>query len=124
MKKHKIIYSTTTALVALMMTSSAYAYLTSEELKRAFVHLGFPDYFRVELAIAKIFGVLFLVIPQVPAKLKEFAYYGFFITFISAFIAHGVTVDPVPAVATPIVFLVLLIASYNSFAVLNENRAN
>ena len=124
MKKHKIIYWSTTALVALMMTYSAYAYLTSEELKGAFVHLGFPDYFRVELAIAKIFGVLFLVIPQVPAKLKEFAYYGFFITFISAFIAHGVTGDPVPAVATPIVFLVLLIASYNSFAVLNENRAN
>ena len=123
MKIHTFIYWSTTGLIALMMSYSVYAYLTNEEIKGVFAHLGFPDYFRVELAIAKIFGVLFLVMPQVPVKLKEFTYFGFFVTFISAFIAHGVIGDPVPAVAAPIVFAIILIASYNSFSVLNENKA-
>lgn len=122
MKKHKIIYWSTTALVALVMSYSAYAYLTSEELKGAFVHLGFPDYFRIELAIAKIIGVVLLLVPQVPAKLKEFAYYGFFITFISAFIAHTASGDPGSAVAAPVIFLALLILSFVSFTALQKKQ--
>jgi DoxX-like family len=36
----------------------------------AFTQLGFPDYFRVELAWAKLLGVVLLLAP-VPARLKE-----------------------------------------------------
>ena len=52
----------------------------------AFV-LGFPVYFKIELTLAKILGVLALVIPAVPFKVKEFAYLGFAITLVSASIA-------------------------------------
>jgi hypothetical protein len=52
----------------------------------AFAHLGFVDYFRVELSLAKFVGVLLLVAP-VP-RLKEWAYAGFAITLGSALIAH------------------------------------
>ena len=45
-------------------------------------------YFKAELTIAKILGVLALVIPAVPVKVKEFAYAGFAITLVSAAIAH------------------------------------
>jgi hypothetical protein len=47
----------------------------------------FPAYFRVELAWAKLLGVV-LVLAAVPAWLKEWAYAGFAITLGSALIAH------------------------------------
>lgn len=121
MKRNKIAYWVLTVLIAVFMLYSAYGYLTTEQMKAAFVHLGFPDYFRVELAIAKILGALVLVIPKIPAKLKEFAYWGFGITFISAFVAHTASGDPSSYTMMPIIFLVILIASYVFF--LKENTA-
>jgi DoxX-like family len=53
----------------------------------AYTHLGFPDYFRIELALAKLLGIVMLLAPA-PARLKEWAYAGFAITLGSALIAH------------------------------------
>jgi hypothetical protein len=78
---------TVTALFCLQITFTAYAQLTLPQVAEAFTRLGFPDYFRVELALAKILGVLLLLSP-VPARLKEWAYAGFAITLASAVIAH------------------------------------
>jgi hypothetical protein len=115
MKKDKIIYWTTTGVVSAMMLFSAYAYLTNETMKNGFVHLGFPGYFRIELAIAKIFGALVLIIPMFHAKVKEFAYSGFAITFVSAFIAHLSSGDPMNIAIAPVVFLGILAVSYLYF---------
>lgn len=112
MQKNKIIYWTTTAIVSLMMLFSAYSYLTNEEMKNAFVHLGFPNYFRVELAIAKILGAFVLLIPVITKRIKEFAYAGFFIVFVSAFIAHLSSGDSISVAIMPISFLVILLVSY------------
>lgn len=83
---------------------------------------GYPGYFRVELAIAKLLGAALLLLP-VPPRLKEWAYAGFTITFISAFIAHAVSGDP----ATPRVMTVLLLAfltgSYLSYHQLQKTTA-
>jgi hypothetical protein len=114
MKTTKIIYWVSTAIVALMMTFSAFAYLTQEEMKQGFAHLGFPDYFRVELAVAKLLGAVVLLAP-LAARFKEWAYAGFAITFISAFIAHTVLADPVSNRLGPVIFFGLLAASYVSF---------
>ena len=57
MKKLKITYWITTVLFSVMMLFSATMYFTSPEMAQTFEHLGFPDYFRVELGIAKIIGV-------------------------------------------------------------------
>jgi hypothetical protein len=46
-------------------------------MKGAFTHLGYPGYFRIELTVAKALGVLALLLPGVPRKAKEFAYFGF-----------------------------------------------
>jgi len=35
------------------------------------MHLGFPDYFRIELAFAKTIGALVLIIPKIPIRIKE-----------------------------------------------------
>jgi uncharacterized membrane protein YphA (DoxX/SURF4 family) len=114
MKAIRIIYWITTAIVALMMTYSAYAYLTAAAMQQAFHHLGYPDYFRVELAIAKLAGAVVLLAP-VAARLKEWAYAGFAFTFISAFIAHTASGDPVNYRVMPVIFLVLLTVSYISY---------
>lgn len=111
MKKIKITYWITTAIVALMMTYSAYAYLTQETVKQGFHHLGYPDYFREELAIGKLIGAILLLAPVV-ARLKEWVYAGFTITFISAFIAHTASADPIANRVMPVVILALLFVSY------------
>src|SRR5882672_9886346 len=76
-----------TALFCLQMGFTAYAQLRLPQVAEAFTHLGFPAYFRVELAWAKLLGVALLLAP-VPARLKEWAYAGFAITLCSAIIAH------------------------------------
>jgi hypothetical protein len=78
---------TATALFCLQIGFTAYAQLRLPQVAEAFAHLGFPDYFRVELAWAKLFGVVLLLAP-VPARLKEWAYAGFAVTLASALIAH------------------------------------
>jgi DoxX-like family len=76
-----------TALFCLQMGFTAYAQLSLPQVAEAFTRLGFPDYFRVELAWAKLLGVVLLLAP-VPARLKEWAYAGCAITLGSALIAH------------------------------------
>jgi hypothetical protein len=82
-----IIYWIVTALFCLQMSFTAYAQLRLPQVAEAFIHLGFPAYFRVELSWAKFLGVAILLAP-VPARLKEWAYAGFAITLASALIAH------------------------------------
>ena len=78
---------TATVLFCLQIGFTAYAQLALPQVAEAFARLGFPDYFRVELAWAKLLGVVLLLAP-VPARLKEWAYAGFAITLVSALIAH------------------------------------
>jgi hypothetical protein len=82
-----ISFWTVTALLCLQIGFTAYAQLRLPQVAEAFAHLGFPDYFRVQLAWAKLLGVVLLLAP-VPARLKEWAYAGFAITLGSALIAH------------------------------------
>ena len=114
MKKIKITYWASTGLVSLLMAFSAYSYLTLPEMKQAFQHLGYPDYFRVELAIAKLIGAVLLLAP-VASRIKEWVYAGFVIVFISAFIAHTAAADPVAAQISPLIISVLLIVSYVTY---------
>ncbi|MBK1441921.1 DoxX family protein [Parapedobacter sp. ISTM3] len=110
--KQKLIYWLATGLISLMMLYSGYAYFTDPNINQGFVHLGFPSYFRIQLGVAKIIGVLLLLLPFVPIWLKEWTYVGFGITFISAFIAHVASGDPVSMVMGPLIALVILLVSY------------
>ena len=86
-------YWVVTVLLCLQLGFTAYAQLSLPQVAEAFRHLGFPDYFRVELAIAKLVAVIVLLVP-VPSRLKEWAYAGFAITLVSALIAHVAVGDP------------------------------
>ena len=82
-----IAYWIVTALFCVQMGFTAYAQLTLPQVAEMFTHLGFPDYFRVELSCVKLLGIVLLLAPA-PAWLKEWAYAGFAITLASALIAH------------------------------------
>jgi len=86
-KAETIAYWILTALFCLQMAFTAYAQLQLPQVAEMFTHLGFPDYFRVELSWAKLLGVVLLLAP-VPARLKEWAYAGFAITLASALVGH------------------------------------
>src|SRR5215468_11155277 len=86
-KTKTIIYWPVTGIFCLQMTFTAYAQLRLPQVAEAFAHLGFPGYFRVELALAKLVGVALLLAP-VPTRLKEWAYAGFAIDVGSAVLAH------------------------------------
>ena len=86
-----------TVLFALQMGFIAYAQLRLPQVAAAFAHFGFPAYFRIELSWAKFAGLLALLVPAVPARLKEWAYAGFAITLVSALIAHLAVGDGVNA---------------------------
>src|SRR5262245_22269044 len=86
-KAATILYRIVTPLFCLQMAFTAYARLNLPQVAEMFAHLGFPDYFRVELSWAKLIGVALLLAP-VPGWLKEWAYAGFGITLASALIAH------------------------------------
>lgn len=111
MKTNTIIYWVTTALLGVLMLFSAYSYFTNPDIMAAFKHLGFPDYFRKELAVAKIAGAVILLLPQLPVKIKDWAYAGFGITFLSAVYAHYTSGDPVSVVLMPLMFFAVLVLS-------------
>ena len=124
-KRERAVYRTSTGLVLAVMLFSIVNFVFNDHFpfpsgpEGAFVHLGFPPYFKVELTIAKILGVLALLIPAVPLKVKEFAYAGFAITLVSAAIAHlgrgDATNLSVLFVIDPLVFFCLLAVSYYYF---------
>jgi hypothetical protein len=74
----------------------------------SFTSLGLPLFLVSLLGVAKLLGAIALVAPA-PKELKEWAYAGFAFTFIGAVWTHIATGTPWIA---PVVFLVLLAASY------------
>jgi hypothetical protein len=123
MTKDKAVYWVTTGIVCAVMVFSAINFNLANPIgpmKDAFVHLGFPDYFRIELTVAKVLGVLTLVMPGVPVKAREFAYAGFAIILISASVAHFSSGDPLLFVVDPLLFLAALVTSYVYFSKLNR----
>lgn len=111
MKTTNILYWTSTTLITLMTAMAGIMYFTSPEVAAGFHHLGFPDFFRQELGIAKLIAATVLLLPMVPIWVKEWAYAGLAITFLSAFIAHT-AVDGIGTAMAPLVSLALLVTSY------------
>ena len=91
-KKRKTLYWAAKGWISFFMLFSAYYSFSHAEALRL---LGFPDYFRIELVIAKTLGGILLLVPQTPARVKEWIYAGFGIEMISALIAHICSNDPI-----------------------------
>ncbi|MGD0788711.1 MAG: DoxX family protein [Terracidiphilus sp.] len=101
-----------TALFCLEMSFTAYYELLPQGAQ-AFNRLGFPNGdFRWELSLAKLVGVVVLLVPLIPARLKEWAYAGFAINLISAIIAHLSISDRLLAFVPSTLTCMLWAASY------------
>jgi hypothetical protein len=110
--RDRIIHWASTALISAAMLWSAYNFALNPEMKGAFAHLGLPNWFKVELTAAKLVGALVLLVPWVPKQIKEFAYFGFGLTILSACIAHLSSGDGMARGLEPLVALGILTTSY------------
>ncbi|MCS3644796.1 hypothetical protein GGQ02_000100 [Salinibacter ruber] len=120
----KYVYWGSTVLFALMMAGSGTMYFVSENMAAKFAQLGFPDYFRIELGIAKLLGAVALLTPlprlglsraALARTVKEWTYAGFTISIVSAMIAHTASGDPATALLLPGVAFVLVATSYTTY---------
>lgn len=119
MKKEKIIFWTATILIALFEGVLPALTSQTELAKEGIRHLGYPEYFGNALVVFKVLGVLALVIPQVPKRVKEWAYAGFAFDFIFAAISHG-AVDGVDGQTFfPLIVFGVLAVSYLYYHKLN-----
>jgi len=115
MKTTKIIFWTTTILIFLFEGVMPALTSQSEMAKEGIRHLGYPEYFGNALVVFKILGVLALIIPQVPGRVKEWAYAGFAFDFIFASISHF-AVDGIDFQGFfPLIVLAILIVSYVTY---------
>jgi NADH:ubiquinone oxidoreductase subunit 5 (subunit L)/multisubunit Na+/H+ antiporter MnhA subunit len=74
-------------------------------------HLGYPVYLLDINGVAKIIGALCLI--QTKYKtIKEWAYAGYFISFICAAWSHAAVGDAVPQIIMPVVIMGIFLLSY------------
>jgi hypothetical protein len=118
-KKTKILFWVTTIIIFLI-EGVIPAFTSQTELaKEGIRHLGYPSYFGNALVVFKVLGALALIIPQVPKRIKEWAYAGFAFDFIFASISHAAIDGMDFQTFFPLIFLGLLVVSYISYHKLN-----
>ncbi|MGM8363155.1 DoxX family protein [Flavobacterium sp. ARAG 55.4] len=118
-KKNKIIFWTATILIFLFEGVMPALTSQSEMAKEGIRHLGYPVYFGNALVVFKILGVIALIIPKIPKRLKEWAYAGFTFDFIFAAISHY-AVDGIGFEAFfPFIVLGVLMVSYMYYHKIN-----
>jgi hypothetical protein len=87
-------YLISTALLCLALLASAASYLFHQPTIDGVRALGFPDHFRLQLAVLKLLAVLIIAVPSAPMLAKEWAYAGLAFFLLTAIVAHSVHGDP------------------------------
>ena len=122
MKKYKIMFWIPTVIIFIMEGVLPALTSQSEMAVQGITHLGYPVYFGTMLAVFKVLGSLSLIIPQIPRRIKEWAYAGFAIDFISAFVSIAVVDGLGAGSLMPLVFIVILIISYIGYQKMNQGQ--
>ncbi len=124
MKKEKIIYWAATILIFLFEGVMPAFTSQTELAKEGIRHLGYPEYFGNALVVFKVVGALILIIPKIPARIKEWAYAGFAFDFIFAAISHT-AIDGLGSQSFfPLIVLAILIISYIYYHKLNRQLSS
>jgi hypothetical protein len=107
-----IAYWVLTGLLAATMGLTALAQDLAHDPKtmKTLAHLGYPPYFPFITGPAKLLGTVAILVPGY-ATVKEWAYAGFGILFVSAFISHLASGDG-PMAAAPAIAFAILAGSY------------
>jgi hypothetical protein len=123
-KTNKIIFWTATILIFLFEGVMPALTSQTEMAKEGIKHLGYPEYFGNALVVFKILGVIALVVPQIPKRLKEWAYAGFIFDFLFASISHF-AVDGMDFQSFfPLIILGILMVSYVYYHKINSAHFN
>lgn len=114
MKRTNITYWIITPLFSAFMIFSSLGGIVLDEQTVAMLHdhLGYPLYFIRLISVAKIIGAIAILLPFVPFRVKEWAYFGFFIDLVAATYSFAVVGDPVSGWAPMFLFIGVLIAAY------------
>jgi hypothetical protein len=110
--KDKTLYWTFTGLMAaFMLMASIPDVLQLPQAVAIFTHLGYPTYLLPFIGVAKILGVVAVLIPGF-GRLKEWAYAGLVFDLIGALYSHLSVNDPPSAWGFPVIGLLLVTGSY------------
>ena len=120
MKSAKIIFWVSTILIFLFEGVMPALTSQTEMAKEGVRHLGYPLYFGNLLVVFKVAGTLLLIIPQIPARVKEWAYAGFAFDFIFAFASHWAVDGLNGQTFFPLIVLAVLIVSYINYHKLTD----
>jgi DoxX-like family len=121
-KTTKIIFWVTTILIFLF-EGVLPAFTSQTELaKEGIKHLGYPEYFGTMLVVFKVLGTLSLIVPQVSARIKEWAYAGFVFDFIFACGSHWVVDGFGGQAIFPLIVLAILLVSYVTYHKLHSTK--
>lgn len=102
-----------TAVVVTVFTISGLGFIVGPpEIAANIRHLGYPDYFRELLGVAKLLGAAALILPTPTRQLREWAYAGFAFTCVAALVSHLASGDPVLRAIPAAVVLALVSTSY------------
>lgn len=114
-KRTKSIYWTTTVIIVLFDGVVPALTSNSELAIAGSRHLGYPDYFRTLLTVFKVAGAAALILPFVHNKIKEWAYAGFALSMISAFVSLWIVDGLGVQTFFPLFILAILLTSYVSY---------
>lgn len=108
----KIIYWTTTVLLAVFMTTGGVVQIVQPDWNiEPLRHLSYPLFFFCILGSWKILASIAILLPGSPL-LKEWAYAGLFFAMTGAFITHLALGDPVVESVSPLVFTLFIVLSW------------
>jgi hypothetical protein len=111
-KPKSIGYWITTGLFAAAFLASGVAeFAPAPAAVASTLALGYPAYVLTILGIWKVLSVPVLLAPRLP-RLKEWAYAGIFFDLTGAAASHAFSGDPPGRIATPLVLLLIALASW------------
>ena len=110
-----ILYWISTVLISGFLLLSSYTYIFSSTTIEGIKSLGFPDFFRIQLAVLKTIASFILIIPNLPIFLKEWSYVGTGLFLITAFIAHIAHRDSIFISLLLLILFLVLALSYMTF---------
>lgn len=111
-RKIKMTYWIFTGLFsAFMLMASIPDILSVPQAIAIFKHLGYPTYLLPFIGVAKLLGIVAVLVPGFP-RIKEWAYAGLFFDLSGAIYSAIAVGDPVSGIAPAVIGLILLAGSY------------